>query len=229
MKYNALSEFRNFAVKGRRITSIALDRYIGHMARPRSDSKISPMIIEEREMNVAQMDVFSRLMADRIIFLGTVINDEVSNIVTAQLLFLESTDNAHDIKIYLNTPGGDVISGYAIIDTMDYVKPDVGIVVAGCALSMGFVIAACGAKGKRISLQHSKFMLHQPLGGMVGDATEVAIYNTEMQKYKMELAGILSTRTGRSIDQVLIDMDRDKWLTSEEAKEYGAIDKILTR
>lgn len=219
-------EFRKFAVKGRRISSLTVDKYI---SRYRNDSKISPMIIEEREMNVAQMDVFSRLMADRIIFLGTTIDDEVSNIVTAQMLFLESTSRTSDIKLYLNTPGGDIISGYAIIDTMDYVEPNVGIVVAGCALSMGFVIAACGTKGKRISLPHSKFMVHQPFAGMAGDASDFAIFNAEMQKYKMELSTILAARTGKDINQILADMDRDKWMTADEAKEYGIIDKIICR
>ena len=176
---------------------------------------------------MAMMDVFSRLMVDRIIFLGTHIDDEVSNIVTAQLLFLESVSKSTDIKIYLNSPGGDIISGYAIIDTMEYVSPNVGIIVAGCALSMGFVIAAFGEKGKRASLKRSKFMMHQPMTGAYGDATEIAIINNELQKYKGELAEMIATRTGKTPEQVLIDMDRDKWMTAQEAKEYGIIDKIL--
>jgi ATP-dependent Clp protease protease subunit len=190
---------------------------------------INPTIIEERQLNIAQMDVFSRLMMDRIIFLGTAINDYVSNIIQAQLLFLASVDPNKDIQIYLNTPGGGVYAGLGIYDTMQYIQPDVATICTGMAASMGAVLLCAGAKGKRSALNHSRIMIHQPMGGAEGQASDMEITVNEIKKLKKELYDIISIHSGKSFKQVEKDGDRDYWMTSPEAKEYGMIDNILTK
>ena len=212
-------EFRKYATKHVGINSIALDQYI--------ESSMTPYIIEERSLNVAQMDVFSRLMMDRIIFLGTGINDHVANIIQAQLLFLESADAHKDIQIYLNSPGGSVYAGLGIYDTMQYINPDVATICTGMAASMGAVLLCAGAAGKRTALKHSRVMIHQPLGGAQGQATDIEITAREIQKLKKELYDIIANHSGQTYDKVWADSDRDYWMTSTEAKEYGMIDEVL--
>jgi ATP-dependent Clp protease protease subunit len=190
---------------------------------------ISPTIIEERQMNVASMDVFSRLMMDRIIFLGVPINDYVANVIQAQLLFLESVDAKKDIQIYLNSPGGGVYAGMGIYDTMQYIAPDVATICTGMAASMGAVLLCAGAEGKRTALKHSRVMIHQPLGGAQGQASDIEITAREIQKLKKELYTIISDHSGKSYDEVWKDGDRDHWMTSSEAKDYGMIDEVLIR
>ena len=193
------------------------------------DSSMTPYIIEERQMNVAQMDVFSRLMMDRIIFLGTGINDQVANIVQAQLLFLESVDPKKDIQIYMNSPGGSVHAGLGIYDTMQVISPDVATICTGMAASMGAVLLCAGTKGKRSALKHSRVMIHQPMGGAQGQASDMEITLLEILKLKKELYHIVSEHSGQSFDRVEKDSDRDYWMTSEEAKAYGMIDEVLTK
>lgn len=212
-------EFRKYATKHVGINSIALDQYI--------DASMTPYIIEERSLNVAQMDVFSRLMMDRIIFLGTGIDDHVANIIQAQLLFLESADAHKDIQIYLNSPGGSVYAGLGIYDTMQYINPDVATICTGMAASMGAVLLCAGAAGKRTALKHSRVMIHQPLGGAQGQATDIEITAREIQKLKKELYDIIATHSGQTYEKVWADSDRDYWMTSNEAKEYGMIDEVL--
>ena len=190
---------------------------------------INPTIIEERAMNVAQMDVFSRLMMERIIFLGTPIDDDVANIIQAQLLFLESVDSQKDIQIYLNTPGGYVHAGLGIYDTMQYIQPDVATICTGLAASMGSVLLCAGAKKKRSALEHSRVMIHQPLGGAEGQASDIEIAAREILKTKRELYSIISKHSGQALEKIEKDGDRDHWLTAQEALEYGMIDEILTR
>ncbi|MFZ9848153.1 MAG: ATP-dependent Clp endopeptidase proteolytic subunit ClpP [Flavobacteriales bacterium] len=212
-------EFRKYATKHVGINSIALDQYI--------ESSMTPYIIEERSLNVAQMDVFSRLMMDRIIFLGTGIDDHVANIIQAQLLFLESADAHKDIQIYLNSPGGSVYAGLGIYDTMQYINPDVATICTGMAASMCAVLLCAGAAGKRSALKHSRVMIHQPLGGTQGQATDIEITAREIQKLKKELYDIIANHSGQTYDKVWADSDRDYWMTSTEAKEYGMIDEVL--
>lgn len=188
---------------------------------------INPTIIEERQLNVASMDVFSRLMMDRIIFLGTGIDEDVSNIITAQLLYLESVEPENDINMYINSPGGSVYGGNAILDTMNFIQPDVGTTVTGMAASMGFMLAINGTKGKRRALRHSRLMQHQPLGGASGQASDIQIQAKQIQLVKEELYTIISERTGQPMDKIVADADRDYWMTAKEAKEYGAIDFII--
>jgi ATP-dependent Clp protease protease subunit len=190
---------------------------------------ISPTIIEERQMNVASMDVFSRLMMDRIIFLGVPINDYVANVIQAQLLFLESVDAQKDILIYLNSPGGGVYAGLGIYDTIQYITPDVSTICTGMAASMGSVLLCAGAAGKRTALKHSRVMIHQPLGGAQGQASDIEITAREIQKLKKELYEIIATHSGQTYKQVWKDGDRDYWMTAEEAKAYGMIDEVLER
>lgn len=192
-------------------------------------SSMTPYIIEERQLNVAQMDVFSRLMMDRIIFLGTGINDYVSNIIQAQLLFLESVDSEKDIQIYLNSPGGSVISGLGIYDTMQFIKPDVATICTGMAASMGAVLMCAGAKGKRSALPHTRVMIHQPMGGAEGQASDIEITAREIQKYKKELYEIIAHHSDQPYEKVWEDSDRDYWMTAQEAKDYGMVDEILIR
>ena len=217
-------EFRKYAIKHQGISSSTVDSFTSMM-----NNYISPTIIEERQMNVASMDVFSRLMMDRIIFLGVPINDYVANIIQAQLLFLESVDAKKDIQIYLNSPGGGVYAGLGIYDTMQYIAPDVATICTGMAASMGAVLLCAGAKGKRTALKHSRVMIHQPLGGAQGQASDIEITAREIQKLKKELYTIISDHSGKSYDEVWKDGDRDYWMTSSEAKDYGLIDEVLIR
>lgn len=212
-------EFRKYAVKHHGINSTVVDQYI--------TSSMTPYIIEERQLNVAQMDVFSRLMMDRIIFLGTGIDDHIANIITAQLLFLESVDPKKDIQIYLNSPGGGVYAGLGIYDTMQYISPDVATICTGMAASMGAVLLCAGAKGKRSALPHSRVMIHQPLGGAQGQASDIEITAREIQKLKVELYEIIAKHSGKDYDQVWKDSDRDYWMIAQEAKEYGMVDEVL--
>jgi ATP-dependent Clp protease protease subunit len=215
------NEFRKYATKHHGINSIHLDGYI--------QSSMTPYIMEERQLNVAQMDVFSRLMMDRIIFLGTAIDDTVANIVTAQLLFLESMDPAKDIMIYMNTPGGAVYAGLGIYDTMQYINPDIATICTGMAASMGAVLLCAGTKGKRSALKHSRVMIHQPLGGAQGQASDIEITAREIKKIKNELYQIISDHSGQTFDTVWADGDRDYWMIAEEALKYGMIDEVLTK
>jgi len=215
------NEFRKYATKHQGISSMHLDSYI--------ESSLTPYIIEERQLNVAQMDVFSRLMMDRIIFLGTGINDQVANIITAQLLFLESVDAKKDIQIYLNSPGGSVYAGLGIYDTMQYIQPDVATICTGIAASMGAVLLCAGAEGKRSALRHSRVMIHQPLGGAQGQASDIEITTREILKLKKELYDIIALHSKKDYDKVYADSDRDYWMTASEAKEYGMVDEVLLR
>lgn len=215
------NEFRKYATKHMGLSSMHMDHYI--------ESSLTPYIIEERSMNMTQMDVFSRLMMDRIIFLGTGIDDYVANIINAQLLFLESADPNKDIQIYLNSPGGSVYAGLGIYDTMQYIKPDVATICTGMAASMGAVLMCAGAHGKRSALKHARVMIHQPLGGAQGQASDIEITAREIQKLKKELYDIIATHSNQPFDKVWADSDRDYWMTSEEAKEYGMVDEILIR
>ncbi|WP_372947793.1 ATP-dependent Clp endopeptidase proteolytic subunit ClpP [Mariniphaga sp.] len=221
---NKHDEFRKYAVKHEGISSLTLQRYNSAYG-----SYISPTIIEERQLNVASMDVFSRLMMDRIIFLGVPIDDTVANIIQAQLLFLESTDPSKDIQIYLNSPGGHVHAGLGIYDTMQYISANVATICTGMAASMGAVLLTAGAKGKRSALKHSRVMIHQPMGGAQGQASDIEITAREIIKIKAELYNIISHHTGKPVKQVEKDADRDYWMTSEEAVKYGMIDEILVR
>ncbi len=221
---NSSKEFRKYATKHLGISSLSLERYNSVYG-----NYISPTIIEERQLNIAQMDVFSRLMMDRIIFLGVPIDDYVANIIQAQLLFLESTDSARDIQIYLNTPGGSVYAGLGIYDTMQYIKPDVATICTGMAASMGAIILCSGAKGKRTALPHSRVLIHQPMGGAQGQASDIEITAREIGKLKKELYEILAKHTGQTYKKIWKDSDRDYWMTAQEAKEYGMIDEVLIR
>jgi len=218
-----MSEFRKYATKHMGISSLTLDRYNIQA------NYISPTIVEERQLNVAQMDVFSRLMMDRIIFLGTAIDDNVANIIQAQLLFLESTDKDKGIQIYFNSPGGSVHAGLGIYDTMQYINADVSTICTGMAASMAAVLLCAGAKGKRTALTHSRVMIHQPMGGISGQESDIEITAREIKKLKIELYSIISNHSGTEYSKVEKDSDRDYWMTSKEAKEYGMIDDVLTR
>ena len=222
MDYN--KEFKKFAKLDRGISSLTLDNFTSVYS-----NYISPTIIEERQMNIATMDVFSRLMMDRIIFLGVPINDYVANIIQAQLLFLESVDAKKDILIYLNTPGGSVYAGLGIYDTMQYINCDVSTICTGMAASMGAVLLCAGEKGKRTALKHSRVMIHQPLGGAHGQASDIEITANEIKKLKTELYEIISNHTGQKFDKVWADGDRDFWMKSDEAKDYGMIDEVLQK
>lgn len=217
-------EFQKYATKHIGINSLTYHRYSSAI-----NSYITPNIIEERQLNVASMDVFSRLMMDRIIFLGVPIDDDVANIIQAQLLFLETTDNDRDISIYLNSPGGSVYAGLGIYDTMQLIRPDVCTICTGMAASMAAVLMTAGAKGKRSALPHSRIMIHQPMGGAQGQASDIEITAQEIQKLKKELYEIIAYHSGQPYDKVWADSDRDFWMTAAEAKEYGMIDEILER
>lgn len=211
-------EFKKYAVKHEGISSLNVDSYVQNM---------TPYIVEERKLNVAQMDVFSRLMMDRIIFMGTGVNDEIANIIQAQLLFLESVDASKDIQIYINSPGGSVYAGLGIYDTMQLVKPEVATICTGMAASMGAVLLCAGAPGKRSALKHSRVMIHQPSGGFQGVSTDMEINLKEILKLKDELYQIISHHSGQPFDKVYKDSERDYWMTSQEAKEYGMVDEVL--
>jgi len=215
-------EFEKYAVKHRGISSNTLSSYINH-----NITNLTPNIIEERPMNVAVMDVYSRLMMDRIIFLGYPINDEVANIITAQLLFLESTDRTRDIQLYINSPGGGVYAGLGMYDTMQFITPDVATICTGIAASMAAVLMAAGAPDKRSALKHARIMMHQPSAGAVGQASDVQITVNEVIKIKNELYEILANHTGQTIDKIAKDSNRDFWMTAEEAKAYGLVDEVL--
>ncbi|SDE11584.1 ATP-dependent Clp protease, protease subunit [Pricia antarctica] len=218
-------EFKNYATKHQGINSMYYDKIVKSM----HPVGLTPNIIEERQMNAVAMDVFSRLMMDRIIFLGTGINDQVANIVQAQLLFLESTDAAKDIQIYINSPGGSVYAGLGIYDTMQFIKPDVATICTGMAASMGAVLLCAGEKGKRSGLTHSRVMIHQPMGGAQGQASDIEITAREILKLKDELYQIIARHSGQTIEKVHEDSDRDYWMKADKAKEYGMIDEILVR
>lgn len=216
------SEFEKYAVKHRGLSSNTLNSYEKYIV-----TGLTPNIIEERPMNVAVMDVYSRLMMDRIIFLGYPINDEVANIVTAQLLFLDSTDRVRDINMYINSPGGSVYAGLGLYDTMQFVSPDVTTICTGMAASMACVLLAAGSKGKRAALKHSRIMMHQPSGAIGGQASDIEITVNEIRKLKTDLYEIVHTHSGKGIEQIEKDFQRDHWMTAPEAKEYGLIDEVL--
>ena len=221
---NTNNEFYKYATKHRGINGLGLEKYANTLP-----DYISPTIIEERQLNVAQMDVFSRLMMDRIIFLGDQIDDYVANIIQAQLLFLESADPKRDIQIYLNSPGGSVYAGLGIYDTMQFIQPDVATICTGMAASMAAVLLCAGADGKRSALKHSRIMIHQPMGGMQGQASDIEITAREIQKVKKELYEIIALHTKQPYDKVWADSDRDYWMTAEEAKAYGMVDEVLIK
>ncbi len=218
------NEFHKYATKHLGINSLGLEKYTSTV-----QNYISPTIIEERQLNIATMDVFSRLMMDRIIFLGVPVDDYVANIIQAQLLFLESVDSKRDIQIYLNTPGGSVYAGLGIYDTMQYINPDVATICTGMAASMGAVLLCAGAAGKRTALKHSRVLIHQPMGGAQGQASDIEITAREIQKLKKELYEIIASHSGQTYKKIWKDSDRDYWMTAEEAKEYGMIDEVLIR
>jgi len=219
-----MKDFRKFATGHLNMSGRALDDYMKI-----TSSYISPTIIEERQMNVAQMDVFSRLMMDRIIFLGTQVDDYTANVVQAQLLYLDSSDPGKDISLYLNSPGGSVYDGLGIYDTMQFITSDVSTICTGMAASMASVLLVAGAKGKRFALKHSRVMIHQPMGGAQGQASDIEITAREIQKLKRELYEIIADHSGKSYEQVEKDSDRDYWMTASEAKEYGMIDEVMIR
>ena len=233
-----MTEFEKFARGHMGISSLALDRFqkINNVYRvPQAvaavpqNAYINPTIIEERQMNVAVMDVFSRLMMDRIIFLGTEINDYTANVIQAQLLYLDSADTGKDISIYINSPGGGVYAGLGIYDTMQYIQSDVNTICTGMAASMASVLLVAGTEGKRFALPHSRVMIHQPMGGAQGQASDMEITVREIQKLKKELYTIISNHSHQPFERIEKDSDRDYWMTSQEAKEYGMIDMILTK
>lgn len=218
------NEFEKYALGHKGISSLSMHRY-----QSIYNNYISPTIIEERQLNIASMDVFSRLMMDRIIFLGLPIDDYVANIIQAQLLFLDSADPSKDIQIYFNTPGGSVHAGLGIYDTMQFISSDVATICTGMAASMGAVLLTAGTRGKRSALKHSRIMIHQPMGGAQGQAADIEITAREIQKLKKELYEIIAEHSGNPFKRIEKDSDRDYWMTSEEAKEYGMIDEVLER
>lgn len=218
------NDFRKFATGHLHMNGLALDQYMSI-----TNDYITPNIMEERQLNVTQMDVFSRLMMDRIIFLGTAINSDVANIIQAQLLFLDSSDPGKDISIYINSPGGSVYDGLGIYDTMQFISSDVNTICTGMAASMAAVLLVAGEKGKRSALKHSRIMIHQPMGGAQGQASDIEITAREIQKLKKELYTIIADHSGNSYERIEKDSDRDYWMTSFEAKEYGMVDEILIR
>lgn len=219
------NDFRKFAVHHRGMNGLALDQYTSQV----SDSYISPTIIEERKLNVAQMDVFSRLMMDRIIFLGTQVDDYTANVIQAQLLYLDSSEPGKDVSIYINSPGGSVYAGLGIYDTMQYIQSDVSTICTGMAASMAAVLLVAGAKDKRFALKHSRVMIHQPMGGIQGQASDIEITSREILKLKKELYTIISDHSGQPYDKVYQDSDRDYWMTAQEAVDYGMIDRVLEK
>lgn len=217
-------DFRKYAVKHLGMNGLALDQYTSHIS---DNYYVSPTIIEERKLNMAQMDVFSRLMMDRIIFLGTQVDDYAANVIQAQLLYLDTSEPGKDISIYINSPGGSVYAGLGIYDTMQYISSDVSTICTGMAASMAAVLLVAGEKGKRFALKHSRVMIHQPLGGVQGQASDIEITAREILKLKKELYNIISDHSGVDFAKVEADSDRDYWMTAAEAQEYGMIDKVL--
>ena len=225
------NEFRKYAVKHLGMSGMHLDRFAAKSV-PSTMPNIkafTPAVIEERQMNIAQMNVFSRLMMDRIIFMGVPVDDYVANVIQAQLLFLESTDPKRDVQMFINSPGGSVIAGLGIYDTMQYVSPDVGTICTGLAASMGAVLLTAGTKGKRTGLYHSRVMIHQPLGGMQGQVSDMEISYKLIKDMQKELYDILANHTGQKYDVISKDCDRDNWMTATEAKAYGLIDEVLDK
>lgn len=221
------NEFRKYAVGHRHVNSLGLHSYISHINTALPPTAMTPHIMEERQLNISQMDVFSRLMMDRIIFLGTAIDDQVANIIQAQLLFLQSTDPRRDIQIYINSPGGSVYAGFGMYDTMQFISPDVATICTGMAASMASVILCAGAPGKRAALKHSRVMLHQPSGGAQGTASDIEIAALQVAKIKVELYQTISNHTGQTYDRVHEVSDRDFWMIAHEARDFGIIDEIL--
>jgi len=219
---NLGKEFEKYAVKHQGISSNTLNGYAKGMI-----TNLTPNIIEERPMNIAVMDVYSRLMMDRIIFLGYPINDEVANIVTAQLLFLESTDRTRDIQMYINSPGGAVYAGLGVYDTMQYITPDIATICTGIAASMAQVLMCAGAKGKRTALRHSRIMMHQPSAGAGGQASDIEITVNQVKRVKQELYDVIAYHSGQDVKKVAEDCNRDYWMTAQEAKDYGLVDEVL--
>jgi ATP-dependent Clp protease, protease subunit len=219
-------EFKKYATMHLGMSTMHLEKY---MAATPNITGFTPQVIEERQMNVVGMDVFSRLMMDRIIFMGVPVNDYVANVIEAQMLFLESTDPKRDIQMFINSPGGSVIDGMGIYDTMQYVAPDVATICTGLAASMGAVLLVAGAKGKRTALQHSRVMIHQPSGGMQGQFTDMEISYNLIKQLRKELYDILADHSGKTFEEIERDSERDKWMTSHEAKEYGLVDEVLDR
>jgi len=219
-----MDDFRKYATKHLNLSGMAYDKYTSIL-----NNYISPTIIEERQLNVASMDIFSRLMMDRIIFLGLPIDDYVANIIQGQLLYLESSDSTKDIQIYINSPGGYVHAGLGIYDTMQYISADVATICTGIAASMAAVLLAGGADNKRTALKHSRVMIHQPLGGAQGQATDIEIAHNEIQKTKKELYEILAQHTGKEFDKISADSERDHWMNAQEAKNYGMIDHVMDK
>ena len=217
-------DFRKYAVKHLGMNGLALDQYTSNIS---DNYYVSPTIIEERKLNMAQMDVFSRLMMDRIIFLGTQVDDYAANVIQAQLLYLDTSEPGKDISIYINSPGGSVYAGLGIYDTMQYISSDVSTICTGMAASMAAVLLVAGEKGKRFALKHSRVMIHQPLGGVQGQASDIEITAREILKLKKELYTIISDHSGVDFAKVEADSDRDYWMTAAEAQEYGMIDKVL--
>jgi ATP-dependent Clp protease protease subunit len=220
-------EFKNYAVKHKGMSSMHLEKYMNSVAP--DITGFTPQVIEERQMNIVGMDVFSRLMMDRIIFMGVPVNDYVANVVQAQLLFLESTDSKRDIQMFINSPGGSVIDGMGIYDTMQYVAPDVATICTGLAASMGAVLLCAGNKGKRTCLPHSRVMIHQPSGGMQGQFTDMEISYKLIKQLRNELYEIMARHTGKTFEEIEKDSDRDNWMTATEAREYGLVDEVLER
>ncbi|MBT8221066.1 MAG: ATP-dependent Clp protease proteolytic subunit [Bacteroidia bacterium] len=220
-------EFFKYATKHHGMNSMHLEKYM--QTTVPNIHGFTPQVIEERQLNIVGMDVFSRLMMDRIIFMGVPVNDYVANVIQAQLLFLESTDPKRDVQMFINSPGGSVMAGLGIYDTMQYISPDVSTICTGLAASMGAVLLTAGMKGKRTCLPHSRVMIHQPLGGMQGQVSDMEISYKLIKKMQTELYNILADHTGQEYDKIQEDCDRDNWLTAEEAKEYGLIDEVLER
>ncbi|MFZ9031019.1 MAG: ClpP family protease [Robiginitalea sp.] len=218
-------EFKNFAIKDQGMNSL----YVEPLLQSMYPVGMTPNIIEERQLNAIAMDVFSRLMMDRIIFLGTPVSDQVANIIQAQLLFLASTDSSKDIQIYINSPGGSVYAGLGIYDTMQFIKPDVATICTGIAASMAAVLLCAGEKGKRSGLKHSRVMIHQPMSGARGQASDIEIAAQEVLKLRDELYEIIGSHTGQKFDKIYQDSDRDYWMKAKEALDYGMIDEILER
>ncbi|MDR1719328.1 MAG: ATP-dependent Clp endopeptidase proteolytic subunit ClpP [Dysgonamonadaceae bacterium] len=226
-----MNDFRKYATKHLGFNSLALDQYIRAQSVVAQSGReyLNPYILEERQLNVTQLDVFSRLMMDRIIFLGTQIDDYTANTIQAQLLYLDTSDPGKEISIYINSPGGSVYAGYGIYDTMQFISSDVATICTGLAASMASVLLAAGTKGKRSALKHSRVLIHQPLGGAQGQASDIEITAREILKIKQEIYTILSEHTGQPYEKVLQDGDRDFWMTAQEAREYGMVDEVLTK
>lgn len=223
------NDFRDFATKHCRINPLVFDQYTAQAAANITSSYISPTIMEERSLNVTQMDVFSRLMMDRIIFLGTQVDDYSANVIQAQLLYLDNNDPGKDVNLYINSPGGSVYAGLGIYDTMQYINSDVATICTGMAASMAAVLLVAGEKGKRFALKHSRVMIHQPMGGAQGQASDIEITAREILKLKHELYSIIADHSGQPLEKVERDSDRDYWMTSQEALDYGMIDQVLIR